>query len=114
MNPEIIDYILFYFSHLMNRNEAMAWRHYTTSYKTKDSNVSDNRRKLYFEKGWMTEEPEVLKLLDNGIDNFRLKTAERIVREDNDKIFYNNCPKCGKLARTPKAKQCRFCNHDWH
>lgn len=31
-----------------------------------------------------------------------------------DKIDLNNCPKCGKTARTPKAKQCRFCRHDWH
>ena len=26
----------------------------------------------------------------------------------------NNCPKCGKLARTPKAKQCRYCFYNWH
>jgi ribosomal protein S18 acetylase RimI-like enzyme len=24
------------------------------------------------------------------------------------------CPQCGKPLRTPRAKQCRFCNADWH
>ena len=24
------------------------------------------------------------------------------------------CPFCGKPLRTPRAKQCRFCNADWH
>jgi uncharacterized C2H2 Zn-finger protein len=26
----------------------------------------------------------------------------------------NRCPRCGEVAKTPKAKQCRFCKHDWH
>jgi hypothetical protein len=25
----------------------------------------------------------------------------------------NTCPQCGQLARTPLAKQCRHCGHDW-
>jgi len=52
--------------------------------------------------------------LENGIDHFRLSTAERILKEDRDKIYFNNCPKCDELARTPDAKQCRFCGYDWH
>lgn len=24
------------------------------------------------------------------------------------------CPFCGELLRTAEAKQCRFCNRDWH
>jgi hypothetical protein len=26
----------------------------------------------------------------------------------------NCCPKCDALAKTPKARQCRYCFHDWH
>lgn len=34
--------------------------------------------------------------------------------ETREKVFLNNCPKCDKLARTPYAKQCRYCGYNWH
>ncbi|MCJ8155648.1 hypothetical protein MKJ01_17975 [Chryseobacterium sp. SSA4.19] len=40
--------------------------------------------------------------------------AKRIMKETPDKVFFNNCSKCGKLARTPFAKQCRYCGYSWH
>ena len=40
--------------------------------------------------------------------------AKLILDKFRDKVFFNNCPKCEQLARTPSAKQCRFCGHDWH
>lgn len=36
------------------------------------------------------------------------------MNEIPEKVFFNNCPKCGKLAITPQAKQCRFCSYNWH
>jgi len=43
----------------------------------------------------------------------RIKLSKLILEKHKEKIFWNLCPKCRELARTPKAKQCRFCNHDW-
>lgn len=40
--------------------------------------------------------------------------ATMLLVKYKDKIVLNKCPKCGKIARTPKAKQCRFCQYDWH
>ena len=37
--------------------------------------------------------------------------AKRILK-DNPNII-NNCSKCGKLARTPRARQCRHCGYKW-
>lgn len=71
-----------------------------------------SRTKLSLKNGWMTNDEEILKLLDNGIDEFRKTVAERIDKMNT--IKYNTCPECNKLTRTPKAKQCRFCGHDWH
>ncbi|CAL2089686.1 conserved protein of unknown function [Tenacibaculum sp. 190524A02b] len=42
------------------------------------------------------------------------KIAKVILNNYSDKIFLNNCLKCGKLARTPKAKQCQFCFYSWY
>ena len=101
----------------MNEHEALAWRHYSSEYKLthgENKESVEKRRKVYLSKGWLTEDKEILRLLEKGINHFRLKTAERILNENIDKIDFNNCPKCGELARTPMANQCRFCGYDWH
>ena len=42
------------------------------------------------------------------------RLAEVILEESEDEVFWNLCPKCNGLARTPQAKQCRHCYFDWH
>jgi len=39
--------------------------------------------------------------------------AQYLIDNHSNEIFINNCPVCGKLTRTPEAKQCRHCGHDW-
>jgi hypothetical protein len=31
-----------------------------------------------------------------------------------DKTESKRCPKCDRIARTPEAKQCLWCGHNWH
>ena len=62
----------------------------------------------------LSTDSEVMNLAANGYDVFLKQTAARLLAEQGDKVFLNHCPECGGLARTPKAKQCRFCGHDWH
>jgi hypothetical protein len=62
----------------------------------------------------LSDDPEVLNLAASGYDAFQKRTAARILGEHSDIVFLNRCPKSGGLTRTPKAKQCRFCDHDWH
>jgi hypothetical protein len=52
-------------------------------------------------------------LVELGKERLEIRIAERLLKDSGDTII-NNCPKCGKLTRTPKAKQCRHCKHDWH
>lgn len=40
--------------------------------------------------------------------------ATKLLVKYKDQIYLNKCPKCDKITRTPKAKQCRFCHYDWH
>jgi len=105
-----------YHSNFMTKREKKAWRHWSTTYKMEHSDSTphqkESRIKVSLQKGWMTEDQNILKLLENGIDEFERKVAERI--DCLNSLDYNNCSKCGKLARTPKAKQCRFCQFDWH
>lgn len=51
--------------------------------------------------------------IQNTSGEFELEVVNRIMAETPEKVFFNNCPKCNKLARTPTAKQCRYCGHSW-
>ena len=101
----------------MTLKEAAANKHHLTSDKFRNPIANDiNGEKVDFlqEKGWLSNDKEVLNLLNEGYELFRSNTAERILKENSDKIYFNNCPKCSKLARTPQAKQCRHCGYSWH
>lgn len=117
LDEATIDYILNYYSRFMTLNEAAANKHYITSYKFRETLSNDtNGKKASFlqQSDWLSNKKDVLNLLEGGYENFRSKTAERIFKENPDKIYFNKCPKCERLARTPKAKQCCFCGYTWH
>lgn len=111
MDEETANYIINYFSNLMTDDEKLALKYHMYTYKTEDN---PKMRKLMVEKGWISEQPEIQNFLKDGYDDFELKTALRIITVSADKVFFNNCPKCKRLARTPYARQCRHCGHAWH
>nr|WP_319570184.1 hypothetical protein [uncultured Draconibacterium sp.] len=113
MNQETAKYIINHFGQYMTTIESQAWRHYSSTLKLAD-NENHALRKMYFKKGWLSNDSEVLNLLKDGYDKFEKNTADRILTENKNEIFLNTCPECGQLARTPKAKQCRHCGYDWH
>ncbi|WP_338394142.1 hypothetical protein [Fulvitalea axinellae] len=115
MEREQVDYILVYFSYLMTSDEALALRHCTSSEKLATMTEGDREKMtpIYLSKGWLTDEKDALDLLKDGIDRFYQNVAERIMAEHADKVFMNKCPKCGRLARTPKARQCGHCGNEW-
>jgi hypothetical protein len=68
--------------------------------------------KILRKKHKLDSDPEVVRELADGADAFRLRVAERIVREHG--IVVNRCPRCKRVVRTPKAAQCFWCGFDWH
>ncbi|WP_294203398.1 hypothetical protein [uncultured Chryseobacterium sp.] len=111
MDQEIVKYIIRYFSHLMTEDEIAALKYQMYMYKSSDN---EKQRKIMTEKDWIRQTPETDNLLRNGYEEFEINVAKRIVAQTPEKIFFNNCPDCGKLARTPSAKQCRYCGFSWH
>lgn len=115
MDSEKANYIFTYFSHLLNENEKFAFKHYTSLIKLGEiTSENENRLRIYKEKGWISSDENILDLLKDGYEAFEINVAKRILKDDYEKVFFNNCPKCEKLARTPKAKQCRHCGFSWH
>lgn len=110
---EKADYIITYYRNLLTLHEKKALRHHISTLKLDDA--KDVRlTRMYLKTGWLTDDPLILNYLSEGYIQFILNCAERILRETPEQVFLNNCPQCGKLARTPQAKQCRFCGLDWH
>jgi len=115
MDKETANYIRNYFPNLMTDDEKLALKHHMYTYKI-DNSISDSpsMRKILTEKGLIRTEDNILDFLKDGYEDFELNVAKRIMTEMPEKVFLNNCPQCNKLARTPFARQCRFCGHNWH
>lgn len=109
MDKETIHYIITYFSNLMTHHEKLALKSYM--FKTSDN---PKMKRILIEKNGISSDPEITSLLQNGYDEFEFKIVQRIMAETPEKIFFNNCPQCNRLARTPHAKQCRYCGYSWH
>jgi hypothetical protein len=113
VDKETARYILIHFPNLLTKKENIAIHHHRSLFKLSD-NPDPLRIKMYKDKGWLTDDPEVLDLLKYGYDCFELTIAKRIMDESEDKVYLNTCPKCDRLTRTPQARQCRHCGHNWH
>ncbi|TQF15895.1 hypothetical protein FJV41_11040 [Myxococcus llanfairpwllgwyngyllgogerychwyrndrobwllllantysiliogogogochensis] len=62
---------------------------------------------------WATDQPEILALLTEGKAGLGRALERRLLADHPDKVVINRCSKCGALARTAKARQCRVCPHTW-
>ncbi|HYV92011.1 MAG TPA: hypothetical protein VE978_09515 [Chitinophagales bacterium] len=113
MDEELIDYIFKNYQHLMTLNEAGAYRNFILDEKLQVYKNTTEKYKKHLEKARL-KNAEVLRLMDNGFNNFKIKFANRILVEYAEKVFINTCSRCGKLARTPLAKQCPHCYFSWH
>ncbi len=118
LTPEIANYVIHFHSSLMTDVESKARAHLVATMKaTKGRSDEQAQHQARSHPGfskWIASDELVLQLAKDGYQNFQLQTAARILRDSGDKVFFNLCPACGKLARTPTAKQCRHCHHDWH
>jgi hypothetical protein len=51
-------------------------------------------------------------VIAHGEEAFRVAVRDRVLRDHPEVIA--RCPKCNRVLRTPRAKQCRWCLHAWH
>jgi hypothetical protein len=119
MEGERARYVLRYYRHLMTVEERLAQRHLLGAQKTTHGRSdraaqSEARNGSRPSRELLSNDPAVLQLARGGVDAFEARTAKRILDEHSNQIAFTYCPRCGALAKTPKARQCRFCRHDWH
>lgn len=118
LNPQVAYYILRFHADLMTDTERKAQKHLFATMKAtmgrSDTIAQGEAQNDRVHAQMLSTEPNVLNLAKDGYQQFQLATAARILRESPNKVFFNCCPTCGGLARTPSARQCRYCGHDWH
>jgi hypothetical protein len=119
MDMGLANYVIRYYHNYMTKQENMALAHLTATMKITHGR-SDSTAQLEARKTKphlcppLTDDPEVLDLASEGYEPFAERTAQRIFAAHGSGIYLNHCPKCGALAYTPKARQCKKCFHDWH
>jgi uncharacterized C2H2 Zn-finger protein len=112
LTDELTAYIINYYPHLMTDREKLA--HRASFAEEKAENLPPGNLQRTLRERWGSTDPDVLAMLKEGREVFLKNVAQRILRERSDELFFNHCPRCGALAKTPRAKQCAKCFHSWH
>ena len=119
MDPDVAFYVIRYYGHFMNQQEQLAYRHLTATMKATKGRSDVAAQEWALEakplfRELLSDDPNVKLLARDGFEPFAERTATRILAEHRDQVILNRCPQCGSLAKMPRARQCRFCRHDWH
>jgi hypothetical protein len=109
---ELTRYIWGHCTHLMTEFERRVGRAATAREKAAAAEGEAMKRMLSVRWG-LCGDPEVDSALSEGSDAFRRSVCRRILSDRGDEII-NRCPQCRRVVRTPRARQCFWCGHDWH
>jgi hypothetical protein len=94
-------------SHYLNEPEL---RGYWLSRKVEAMRHNAEYAPLYQEM--VAREPqEVVETVKRGSAAIYDEVKDRFL---TGQLQANRCPKCNRIVRTPHARQCLWCGHDWH
>ena len=125
--PALATYILMHYGHLLTLPERTAQHILVLGFPTRPSELIPDvtcwDEKLLEEYGWgrdmeamaeIKDTSEVRAMVALGEGRFNESVVERVLREHGEEVLLNRCPRCDGLCRTPQARQCFRCGHDWH
>jgi hypothetical protein len=110
---ELTRYVWAHLAHLLSRFEQTVGRAAFAREKVAASGsptLSLALGELWGRQG----DPEVEAALSAGPESFRRAACRRVLAERGGEVIINRCPRCGRVVRTPAARQCLWCGHDWH
>jgi hypothetical protein len=109
---DIIEYISIYCTDFYNESEKSAFRHHVAQVKFLPYKDKIEKMAVAYKRD-SSNDPAVIELLKEGVQEFHRRAAERVYNEHLEELELNRCPKCNGIARTPTAKHCRYCKHEW-
>jgi len=115
MDKELVEYLVRYYSSLLSGKEQLLIKHAKSHLKLSSRTLGEFMKEINWvdnsaDTSVFFNEDQPLRITN---ENFDALIAKNIHEKHKDKVFLNHCPICGRLARTPFAKQCRN-GHDWH
>ncbi len=111
---ELAEYVVKHYAGLLTLTQKKALKHHQHLLKLADNPDRERVTLMYTRNKWLSEEPETFTQLDGGYSNFIVNCSKELLSNQGADVVINTCPQCGRLARTPLAKQCRHCFFDWH
>jgi DNA-binding winged helix-turn-helix (wHTH) protein len=117
VDADVARYILTYHSNLMTKLECRVQGHLAAKSMMTLWGNRPPAEQAYMPEDYsryLSTDPVVLKLANDGYEAFAERTATRILEKYGKRLKLNRCPRCACVARTAKARQCRFCGCDWH
>src|SRR5688572_3861081 len=106
--PELIDYLFSYCGKYFWQGEIKAHMHLHALAKS-NNGVNVAMYKFFMKEENVLDNKEIKDLVNGGFAAFKMKVVARIWNKHRDELELNLCPKCSKIARTPRVKQCQFC-----
>jgi len=119
ITTELAFYVFKHYTRLLTTTERRAKRHLLMTYKATMGRSDLRAQAEVRAQGgaraqWLSDDPEVLALVADGLEAFQARVAERILAEHANEVVLNYCPRCSGLTRTPGARWCPHCGYDWH
>ena len=108
----LTSYIWHNYLHLLTDEEYLV--HKALIGDAKAEHASPAMAKWLREKWGSCVDPAVSSALADGVDAFRDRVRDRILKERVNDVSVNRCPECSRVVVTPLARQCLWCGHDWH
>ncbi len=111
----LTEYVWRHYAHLLTASEARAG-----IYRQPLDRDAATRAKGPEFADWLdrtygpVDMPELQRELAGGRAVLYLRARDRILREHQADVFINRCPACSRIVRSPVARQCLWCKHDWH
>lgn len=109
---ELTRYVWDHFERLMTEIEWRVNRAIHAGWKAERAGTPERAAGLA--RAFRADGPEVEAALADGPDAYRRRVRDRLLTEHGPEVFINRCPKCRRVVRTPQARQCFWCGHDWH
>ena len=117
MDSETAGYIYRHYQHLLGADEKSAvWNLHMKrcGNHRMSAGIVKNALDILQKHGWLKGAEDMTRILEEEDTAFEQRVAERIYALPGYQILINSCLRCGQLARTPLARQCRCCGYSWH
>jgi hypothetical protein len=109
---ELTKYVWNNYQHLMTEFECRVGR--AILVRAKATGSSPQFAQLSIEKLGLVDDPAVNSALIDGAEAFRRRVRARLLAEHSQDMLVKRCPKCNRVVRSPRARQCFWCGWDWH